>query len=102
MLPPTSVCSDAPIVPTMLRERTTMPRTRPILRTMRHPGSSKAVVTSLGLMALMARMVAEEPLRDEEANEIANAGELVEAVDPFDDLLAAWRAEHRRNEAARL
>src|SRR4029453_4905073 len=102
VLPPTSVCSDAPIVPTMLRERTTMPRTRPMLRTMRQPGSSNAVVTSLGLMALMPRMVAEESLRDEKANQIANAREFFEGVDPLDDLIAALRAEHGRDEAARL
>src|SRR5262245_32019139 len=102
MLPPTSVCSDAPSVPTMLRERTTMPRTRPMLRTMRQPGNSKAVVTSLGLMALMARMVTEESLRDEKANEVANAREHVEGVDTLDNLLAALRAENRRDEAAGL
>src|SRR6476619_516333 len=102
MLPPTSVCSDAPIVPTMLRERTTMPRTRPMFRTMRHPGSSKAVVTSLGLIALMARMVTEESLRDEKANEIANARHRVQSVDPLDNLLAALRAEDGGDKTARL
>src|SRR6266850_5557089 len=51
MLPPNSVCSDAPMLPTMLRERTTIPRTTPRLLTVRWPGSSKAVVTSFGLMA---------------------------------------------------
>src|SRR5262245_3379572 len=102
MLPPTSVCSDAPSVPTMLRERTTIPRTRPMLRTMRQPGSSNAVVTSLGLMALMARMVAEESLRDEKPNEIANAHEAFQGVDPLDDLLAALRAENGRDETSRF
>src|SRR5215510_8405437 len=102
MLPPISVCSDAPSVPTMLRERTTMPRTRPILRTMRQPGSSKAVVTSLGLIALMARMVTEESLRDEQANEIANARKVVERVDALDDLVAALAAENGRHETSRL
>src|SRR5215510_6690079 len=102
MLPPISVCSDAPSVPTMLRERTTMPRTRPILRTMRQPGSSKAVVTSLGLIALMARMVTEESLGDEKANEIANAREGVERVDALDHLVATLRAEHGRHETSRL
>src|SRR5579885_39399 len=51
MLPPTIVCSPAPIVPTMERERTTMPRTIPRLRLTRKPGSSNAVVTySCGTM----------------------------------------------------
>src|SRR5215510_6813622 len=102
MLPPTSVCSDAPSVPTMLRERTTMPRTRPMLRTMRQPGSSKAVVTSLGLIALMARMVTEESLRDEKAHEIANGREVVERVDALDHLVAALDAENGRHETFRL
>jgi hypothetical protein len=35
----------APKFPMMLRERTTMPRTIPKLRTMRYPGSSSADVT---------------------------------------------------------
>src|SRR6185369_16064454 len=102
MLPPISVCSDAPSVPTMLRERTTMPRTRPMLRTMRQPGRSKAVVTSLGLIALMARMVTEESLGDEKANEIANAREVVERVDALDYLVAARRAENGRHQTSRL
>src|SRR5262245_19634412 len=102
MLPPTNVCSDAPMVPTMLRDRTTIPRTRPMLRTMRQPGSSNAVVTSLGLMALMARMVTDESLRDEQTNEIANARERVEGADPLDNLLAALRAEHGCDQTVRL
>jgi len=35
MLPPMIVCRLAPRVPTMLRERTTMPRTTPAFLTMR-------------------------------------------------------------------
>src|SRR5215475_14422861 len=45
MLPPKSVCRPATKVPKTLRDRTTMPRTTPRLRTVRCPGSSKAVVT---------------------------------------------------------
>src|SRR5437867_2798462 len=45
MLPPTMVCRPAPIVPTIDRERTTMPLTTPRLRRMRKPGRSNAVVT---------------------------------------------------------
>src|ERR1700685_2944277 len=45
MFPPTILCKAAPTLPTMLRERTTMPRTMPRLRVMRCPGSSNAVVT---------------------------------------------------------
>src|SRR5450432_389032 len=45
MLPPTMVCRLAPKVPTMERERTTMPRTTPRLRFTRKPYSSNAVVT---------------------------------------------------------
>src|ERR1035441_8399194 len=45
ILPPIMVCKPAPMVPTMERERTTMPRTTPRLRVTRQPGSSKAVVT---------------------------------------------------------
>src|SRR5579863_4218603 len=44
MLPPKSVCSAAPKEPTILRERTTMPRTSPQLATTRWPGSSNVVV----------------------------------------------------------
>src|SRR5215472_1877354 len=51
MLPPTMVCRLAPIVPTMERERTTIPRTTPRLRLTRKPGNSNAVVTySCGTM----------------------------------------------------
>jgi hypothetical protein len=35
MLPPTSVCSEPPIVPKIDRERTVMPRTTPRLLTIR-------------------------------------------------------------------
>src|SRR5487761_61360 len=45
IFPPTIVCSDAPIFPKMLRERTMIPRTSPSVRTTRYPGSSNAVVT---------------------------------------------------------
>src|ERR1039458_5886915 len=52
MLPPTMVCKLAPMVPTMERERTTIPRTTPRLRFTRKPGSSNAVVTnSCGTMS---------------------------------------------------
>src|ERR1019366_5604638 len=52
MLPPTMVCKLAPMVPTMERERTTIPRTTPRLRFTRKPGSSHAVVTnSCGTMS---------------------------------------------------
>src|SRR6202044_2731887 len=44
MFPPTSVSNDAPIVPNMLRDRTVIPRTNPIDRATRYPGSSNAVV----------------------------------------------------------
>ncbi|HXO05149.1 MAG TPA: hypothetical protein VN884_05915 [Candidatus Sulfotelmatobacter sp.] len=42
---PECVSSEAPIVPNRLRERTVIPRTSPMLRTTRYPGSSNAVVT---------------------------------------------------------
>src|SRR6516165_12170361 len=45
MLPPTRVCSPAPIVPTIERDLTTIPRTTPRLRLTRKPGNSNAVVT---------------------------------------------------------
>jgi hypothetical protein len=48
MFPPTSVSSDAPIVPKMLRERTVTPRTNPKVLTTRYPGKSNAVVTIFG------------------------------------------------------
>src|SRR5262245_8122076 len=54
MLPPTIVCSAAPRLPMMLRERTTMPRTMPRLRTMRWPGKSNAVVTNDGSTGISA------------------------------------------------
>src|SRR5450432_1068778 len=44
MFPPIRLCSPAPMVPTMLRERTVIPRTIPRLRTTRYPGRSNAVV----------------------------------------------------------
>src|SRR5215471_16604814 len=46
IFPPTMVCSPAPIVPTIDRERTMIPRTTPRLRGTRYPGSSNAVVTA--------------------------------------------------------
>src|SRR6266567_5001271 len=45
MLPPKSCWMPAPIAPTTLRDRTTMPRTRPRLRTIREPSTVNAVVT---------------------------------------------------------
>src|SRR6266850_2933882 len=56
MLPPSKVCRDAPMLPTMLRDRTTIPRTTPRFLTMRCPGSSKADVTSFGLMVGTVRL----------------------------------------------
>jgi len=47
MLPPTSVCNPAPIVPKIERERTTIPRTTPSVRVTRNPSSSNCVVTML-------------------------------------------------------
>src|SRR3569832_1918927 len=44
MLPPTRLCSAAPILPTMLRERTTLLCSLLWLCTMRCPGSSSTVV----------------------------------------------------------
>ena len=44
MLPPTSVCSDAPIVPNTDRERTVTPRTTPRFWVIRNPSSPNAVV----------------------------------------------------------
>src|SRR5690242_5128181 len=44
MLPPTSVCNAAPMLPITLRERTVMPRTMPTWRTTRQPAISFAVV----------------------------------------------------------
>src|SRR5262245_47553561 len=48
MLPPTRVCSEAPMLPTMLRERTVMPRTTPRLAAIRKPSNPNAVVTHCG------------------------------------------------------
>src|ERR1700676_126563 len=45
MLPPIMVCSAAPRLPITLRDLTIIPRTIPRFRTIRYPGSSKAVVT---------------------------------------------------------
>src|SRR5262245_46196235 len=86
----------------MLRERKTIPLTRPILRTMRQPGSSTAVVTSFGLMALMAPMVLRKRLCDEKTNQVANARERLERVDALDHLLTARSAENGRHETSRL
>lgn len=47
MLPPTSVCNPAPIVPKIDRERTTIPRTTPSVLVTRKPSSSNCVVTML-------------------------------------------------------
>src|SRR5438132_1392438 len=44
MLPPASVCSDAPIVPKIDRERTVMPRTTPRFLETRKPSRVKVVV----------------------------------------------------------
>src|SRR5271170_3153898 len=49
ILPPTSVSSEAPRVPRMLRERTVTPRTSPKVLTTRYPGKSNVVVTIFGL-----------------------------------------------------
>src|SRR5258708_3408501 len=48
MLPPNRVWMLAPKLPTTLRERTVMPRTMPIVRAMRWPSISKAVVMGKG------------------------------------------------------
>src|ERR1700676_192215 len=53
MLPPNRVCKLAPIDPTILRERTTIPRTMPRFCTTRWPGSSKAVVTLSLIIAMV-------------------------------------------------
>src|SRR5437764_11661184 len=50
MLPPTSVCKPAPIVPKIERERTMMPRTTPNVFTIRYPSSSNAVVVMAAFM----------------------------------------------------
>src|SRR5262249_43216618 len=52
MLPPKSVCNPAPILPTMLRDRTTIPRTIPRFRRIRCPGNSRAVVTRLAVTGI--------------------------------------------------
>src|SRR5881397_3235001 len=57
MSPPTSVCSVPPSVPNRLRERTTMPRTTPRFRTIRWPGSSKAVVTRFGSIGVVMGII---------------------------------------------
>src|SRR5215471_12927538 len=44
MLPPTSVCSPAPMVPMMERDRTVTPRTTPRFLVTRYPSSANAVV----------------------------------------------------------
>src|ERR1700678_683564 len=44
MFPPNSVCNDAPILPTMERERTMMPRTMPSVFDIRKTSRVKAVV----------------------------------------------------------
>src|SRR6476619_8013918 len=62
MFPPTSDCSPAPLVPTMLRERTMMPRTRPRFLMMRWFGSSNAVGTSLGSSAMSSPPCALYPI----------------------------------------
>lgn len=45
MLPPTSVCSPAPIVPNSDRDLTIIPLTSPMLRVTRQPSRVKVVVT---------------------------------------------------------
>src|SRR5437588_3898757 len=50
MLPPTSVCKPAPMVPKIERERTMMPRTTPNVFTIRYPSSSNAVVVMAAFM----------------------------------------------------
>src|SRR6266404_2481978 len=50
MLPPTSVCNPAPMVPKIERERTMMPRTTPNVFTIRFPSSSNAVVVMAAFM----------------------------------------------------
>src|SRR5262245_11033490 len=47
MLPPNSAWIDAPKFPMTLRERTTMPRTTPTLRTTLWPARSLVVATSM-------------------------------------------------------
>src|SRR5262245_12878206 len=61
MLPPTSVWNAAPMLPRMLRERTTMPRTTPRFRVTAWPGSSNAVVTIFGSTADMSTSWALRP-----------------------------------------
>src|SRR5512143_2214164 len=53
MSPPTSVCSEAPIVPKTDRDRTVTPRTTPSVFAVRYPSIVKAVVVIAGSIALM-------------------------------------------------
>src|SRR5215471_15062935 len=47
MFPPNRLCSPAPIVPTIDRDRTVIPRTIPMFLTIRYPASSLAEVMKL-------------------------------------------------------
>src|SRR5947208_5044202 len=58
MLPPTSVCKPAPIVPTIDRERTMIPRTTPSVLTIRWPLSSKPVVVVAAFMSFYSGIAA--------------------------------------------
>src|SRR5437868_5539562 len=56
MLPPTSVCSDPPIVPKIDLDRTMMPRTTPRLRAILYASSVNVLVVGVRSIASRARL----------------------------------------------
>src|SRR5712692_202591 len=78
------------MLPTMLRDRTTMPRTTPRFLTMRWPGSSNAVVTCAGLTCGMRWLRSWPGLFAERPRRLRGFPPVSAAISRLDDL-----ADHR-------
>src|ERR1051325_849974 len=95
MLPPMSDCSPAPMLPTMLRDRTTMPRTIPRFLTMRYPGSWLPVVSIDASKRLIDHPGAPGLLRTTEQPAVHGLREHV-ALHRFHDVRAGLERVRRR------
>src|SRR6185503_6663083 len=83
MLPPNSVWKAAPMLPTMLRERTMIPRTTPQCCVMRKPSKARPVVTHSGAMVpVLAGGARRVPAGSRENGDVM-AGSLADASRPL-------------------
>src|SRR5262249_24465358 len=94
MFPPTSVWSEAPIVPSTDRDRTVTPRTTPSVFTVLYPSSSNAVVVmSWPIMRPLSSPeddTARAVRRLERAERVVDVGETIRARHQFAQLQASF------------